>query len=115
MYFTPYKTDRSIENVASVEDRLVVNGKSFELPKPDAIYLKLDGAYAVFEHKPYMENDRVYVPYGYISKLTGGTLDDGKLILRNGEIYASVRELCDENGYEVSYDAEKRCVSITTK
>ena len=115
MYFTPYKTSSGVESIATVNDRLIINGVNYALPLADAVYVKLDGTYAVFENKPYIENDRVYVPYGYLSKLTGGTLNDSKLVLRNGEAYAPVRDFCDANGYEVSYDAVKKCVNITTK
>jgi hypothetical protein len=115
MYFSSYKLNGGIKNIASVSDALIINGEKYALPKADAVYVNIDGTYAVFENKPYIYNDRVYVPYEYMSKLTGGRIDDDKLIVRNGEAYAPVRDFCDINGYVVSYDSDARCVNITTK
>ena len=115
MYFDEYKTDGGLENIATVGGRLVINGKLCDMPASDGVYVKADDKYVVFENSPYISDGKTYVPYNYISRLTGGTISDSELVIRGGVVYVPIRAFCEANGFGIAYNSSARCVNITTK
>lgn len=116
MYFDSFPLKGFLEKIAYTPGKLTVNDDIYEYAPADGVYVMADGRYVVFNNKPYMENDRIYVPYGYIRDVCGeiSPMPDDKLTVKNGETYVAIAEFCAHNGYKVSYDEKTNCASVVT-
>ncbi|MBQ8525414.1 MAG: hypothetical protein IJ460_01670 [Clostridia bacterium] len=116
MYFDRFPLQGSLEKISYINNKLTINGNSFDYTADKGVYVMADGKYIVFGSKPYMENDRIYVPYGYIREICGEKvpMPDEALTVRNGATYVAIGDFCRKNGYEISYDEQTNCAIVNT-
>ena len=117
MYFDKFELDGALEHISYLNNKLVINDKVYNYSLKNGTYVMVDGKYIIFANKPFKENDRIYVPYRFISQVCQSTnpMSDSELVVKNGETYVGIASFCVKNGYTVEYDAPYNCAVVNTK
>ena len=117
MSFDKFPLGGELEKISCLGGKLTINDSTYDYTPETGVYVMVDGKYIIFDNKPYMDNDRIYVPYGFIRQICGedAPLSDELLIVKDGEIYVGIAAFCSANGYSVEYDEAYNCAVVTTK